>query len=303
MYYIYEIWNLIDDIPIYVGYGKHNRKKSRERYEDHIFEAISYKENRRYNTSKLNMYKIHVLLQLLEQNKSIGYKFPFTQISYNDACKLEQELIEKYGRRINNTGTLTNLDSGGRGGKKLTIETRRKISESNKGQISPLKGRKIGPYSEKRKLAIQEGVLKYQETDRYQINLEKMKEKLRGRCLSDNHKEKISNTLKGRPSPMKGKEAWNKGKTKYTDERLSEMGKKMSIIKKGKTAWNKGKTTPHKGKTYEEIYGEEMAQKMREVRTLKCWITNGNETKKILKTELSDWINHGWTRGRSDNRK
>ena len=35
---------MTDNIPIYVGYGKHNRKKSKERYEDHLLEALSFKE-------------------------------------------------------------------------------------------------------------------------------------------------------------------------------------------------------------------------------------------------------------------
>lgn len=58
---------------------------------------------------------------------------------------------------------------------------------------------------------------------------------------------------KGERNHQFGKEAWNKGLTKETDERVKQYGEKCSITKQGYTPWNKGHT-------YEELKGEEWAE-------------------------------------------
>ena len=246
------------------------------------------------------MYKINVILQILNEEKEIGYKFPYKQITYKEVCEKEKQLIKKYGRRITNDGPLTNLDSGGRGGMKRSIETCQKISNKLKGKPSLLKGKTIGPYSNERKESIKKGYEKYKNSSQYIMDKETRRNKNKGRELTEEHKKKISNKLKGRSSPMKGRKSWNSGKTKKTDIRIKEAAKKNSISNMGRVAWNKGIPSDNKGKTYEEIYGEEKAKEMKEIRKLKIWITNGIETKKILKTELDKWISKGWARGRSD---
>jgi hypothetical protein len=57
-------------------------------------------------------------------------------ISWDEACKLEKELIAKYKRK-HEGGTLCNLTAGGDGvvGVSWTEEHKRKISESNKGKV------------------------------------------------------------------------------------------------------------------------------------------------------------------------
>lgn len=54
------------------------------------------------------------------------------------AFELESELILKYGRRNNNTGCLVNLTDGGEGesGKVYTEEQRKRMSDSQKGELS-----------------------------------------------------------------------------------------------------------------------------------------------------------------------
>lgn len=56
-------------------------------------------------------------------------------ISWGEACKLERELILKYGRRDLKTGTLCNWTNGGEGsnGAIVSIETRIKISLAKTG--------------------------------------------------------------------------------------------------------------------------------------------------------------------------
>jgi hypothetical protein len=77
---------------------------------------------------------------------------------------------------------------------------------------------------------------------------------------------KYANAKVGKARPdMVGKEPWSKGKTKDTDPRLALISEKA----KGRIPYNKGQKGPHKGLTYEEIYGPEKAAEIKEKRRLK----------------------------------
>lgn len=209
-YYIYEIWDSIENIPVYIGYGKHNRKgKSCQRYEDHLHEAIKYKETGKASKSA-NLYKLNVINEIVSRNGNLIYKFPIENISLPEAYNKEQELILLYGRRDLSTGTLTNLDTGGRGGREWSQISKDKLSKTNSGRVSPTKGMKFGEYTEERKLNISAGRKKYIEEHPEYIDL--LKENRKKQVISEETKKKISQTLKGRPSPMKGRIPWNKGK-------------------------------------------------------------------------------------------
>ena len=70
--------------------------------------------------------------------KKCGWKVDvvFDNLTWEEACKIEVELIAKYGRVDLGTGTLVNLTNGGEGTLKriTTPETRLKMSKSNKGR-------------------------------------------------------------------------------------------------------------------------------------------------------------------------
>lgn len=302
MYYIYEIWNPVTNEPIYVGYGKHNRKTSIKRHEDHIREAINYKENKN-KKSNLNMYKINVLLQMLEAGVNPEYKFPFKNLDYDEACLKEQELIAHYGRRCLGTGTLTNIDPGGRGGRELTEETKAKISAAHKGRESHLKGKPLGPYSDTRKQAIKAGINLYIKSEEGKRKIKSANEKKKGKTPwnkgktkdTDERVAKYASSKTGIPrEDMLGNIPWNSGKSKFNNEKLKEVSEKL----KGRTAWNKGVPSDNKGKTYEEIYGSEVAKKMKDVRRNSAWINNGISNKKIKLDDLEAHIKDGWVRGR-----
>ena len=89
---------------------------------------------------------------------------------------------------------------------------------------------------------------------------EKSIEKMRKAQGGENHwnhgkttppevRQKISDSLKGKPSPMKGKTPWNKGKIIGDKEKHWNFGKttspetreKISNSSKGRVPWNKGK--------------------------------------------------------------
>lgn len=303
MYYIYELWNPKTSEPIYIGYGKHNRNKSTPRYKDHLHEAMLYKNNKIKNIKKLNLYKIHVLLQMIEQGIEIEYRFPYENLSYEDVCDKEKELIKLYGRRCENTGPLTNLDSGGRGGKELSTETKRKIGDSNKGKESPLKGKVLGKYDDSRKKSIREGILSFNKSEKSEASRKAISEKLKGKSPwnkgktkeTDIRVAKYSEAKKGISRPdMIGHIPWNKGKTKETDNML----KRMSESKKGSISPNRGIPSGNKGKTYEEIYGEQVAKNMKDCRKNTAWINDGTSNKKIKLFELQTYIEDGWVRGR-----
>lgn len=69
--------------------------------------------------------------------KKCGWKVDivFDNLTWEDACKIEVELIAKYGRVDLGTGTLVNLTAGGEGTLKriTTPETRLKMSKTRKG--------------------------------------------------------------------------------------------------------------------------------------------------------------------------
>ena len=82
--------------------------------------------------------------------KKCGWKVDivFDNLTWEDACIKEKELILKYGRLDLGKGTLVNLTDGGEGplNRKVKEETRRKISKARTGNIihSEETKRKIG---------------------------------------------------------------------------------------------------------------------------------------------------------------
>jgi hypothetical protein len=103
MAYVYRHIRLDKNEPFYIGIGKNEtrafEKKSRNKYW--------------YNISK-NGYEVDIL---------------FSDLSWEDACKKEQEFIDLYGRKDLKSGTLVNLTNGGEGqlNRYVTEEVRIKL--------------------------------------------------------------------------------------------------------------------------------------------------------------------------------
>lgn len=87
---------------------------------------------------------------------------------------------------------LTNLDTGGRGGKRLSPETRLKMSLSRLGKPSPLKGRKLSPRQRANVVAALRRTMQKPET------LQKMRNRMLGTKLSPEARRKISVKATGR---------------------------------------------------------------------------------------------------------
>ncbi len=137
--------------------------------------------------------------------------------------KQKKTMREKYNR-----GYINN-----RKGVKLSEETKKKISIANKGNPSPMKGKK---HSE-------EALAKMRKWSPSEEARKKISDKLKGVKLSEKTKKKISIALTGKVKPLetrkklsianKGQTPWNKGvaRTEETRKKISKssLGKKLSI--------------------------------------------------------------------------
>lgn len=120
----------------------------------------------------------------------------------------------------------------------VSKETRDKISKARKGQPSPFKGKTHSDETKRKMSDSQKGhsrntpntVEKILDSRSWYSHSDETKKKIsesnKGKTVvhTKESKRKISESLKGRVSPMKGKQAWNKGKT-HSDETKARLSK------------------------------------------------------------------------------
>jgi len=96
-----------------------------------FYVGIGDKEKRAYTKNSRSSFWKHIV-------KKYGYdvEIVHTDISLEEACKLETQYIKEFGRRDLGLGNLVNMTDGGEGksGFIHTEETKIKISKSNKGK-------------------------------------------------------------------------------------------------------------------------------------------------------------------------
>jgi hypothetical protein len=124
-YYVYLILDPISKQPFYVGKGKGDRAKTHLR-----------PSNLKGNTLKINKIK-----SIQSQNLEPEIQYVAKNLTEKEAWDLEAIKICEYGRIDLGTGILCNHSDGGEGptkrtswnkGKKFSVETRKKMSESRK---------------------------------------------------------------------------------------------------------------------------------------------------------------------------
>ena len=192
---LYRHIRLDKNEPFYIGISNNVRRPYNSTLRNNIWKSIASKTE----------YRVDIL---------------FDDLTWEEACDKEKEFIKLYGRINTQTGILSNMTNGGDGslgnkfmlGKKLSKETKDKISYGNKGK----------KLSEETKNRIGKSNTGKTRSESVRSNLSN---KHKGKKLSDEVKEKISDG-------NKGKRPWNKGK-KYTKEQKKNLT--------GRTPWNKGK--------------------------------------------------------------
>lgn len=117
----------------------------------------------------------------------------FDNMTREEACEKEMELIQLYGRQDLGTGTLVNMTSGGEGTTSPSPEARRKLSESKLGDKNPMFG-----------------IIRSAESKRK---------------LSEEYRIKLSESKLGDKNPMFGKKISEETRVKY---RIARLGKRLS---------------------------------------------------------------------------
>lgn len=216
IYYVY-LYVKPDGTPFYIGKGKEDR------YLYHLQEA---KKSRTKDSNKL---KINTIRKILKQGLEPQIRFIDTDLSEEQAFELEEFLIKEIGRIDLGTGTLTNLTNGGEGlsGLIRDISGENNPNHGNTGDKSAWWGRK---HSEETKEKMRLAQLGRVITEEHKQKMRKPKSE-QGRAniakarlesdyrSSEETKHKLSESLKGRPSPMKGKSWTDEQRQRMSDQR------------------------------------------------------------------------------------
>jgi predicted GIY-YIG superfamily endonuclease len=180
---VYKHIRLDTNNPFYIGIGKTEKRAFSKHRRNKYWKSI---------TSKTN-YEVEIL---------------FDNLSWEECCVKEIELIKLYGRKDNGTGILVNMTDGGEGSLGIikSDEVRKKLSECQSGDKHYFYGKSHSDET-KEKLSIklkgriisEESRKKMSETHKKMTISEetrkKMAESLRGKPRSEETKEKIRQSL------------------------------------------------------------------------------------------------------------
>jgi len=120
-YYVYEMRDMIKNVPFYVGKGTGKR-------------TYAHTSKSSLDKNDGNMFKKNVIRKMLSENNKPGVKYVFRTDDELVAYAEETKLILQYGRRDLGTGILTNLTNGGVGSLSPNAETRYKMGSSRRGK-------------------------------------------------------------------------------------------------------------------------------------------------------------------------
>jgi len=183
-----------------------------------FYVGIGEEEKRAFSKKNRNKYWKNII------NK-VGYSVNIIHkdIDWEDACKIEKLLIEKYGRKDLGLGNLVNMTDGGEGALGLirSEETRQKMSEANKGESNPNFGKTPSEESRLKMSKAQKGRT-FSEESRL-----KMSKAQKGRTFSEESRLKMSKAKKGKTHSEEVRQKiseGNKGKT-YSEEVKDNMAK------------------------------------------------------------------------------
>lgn len=112
MYYVYELWNPITNLPFYVGKGTGNRAEKHLKYLDDADSSL----------------KANIIRKILSEGKVPEIRKVMYTEDKDVAYEEEKRLIAFYGRRCDSTGILANIMPGGEGGDTVSGVDPEKVS-------------------------------------------------------------------------------------------------------------------------------------------------------------------------------
>lgn len=201
---VYRHIRLDTNMPFYIGIGK-SEKRAYSKNRSNLWHKIVNKTD----------YKVQIL---------------FENLTWQQACEKEIELIQLYGRIDLGTGTLTNMTDGGEGTLNLSLETRKRLSDAMKDNI-PWNKDKRDIYSEDTKEKISTSLKKYFEDLEAK---QKLSDSKKGSKANDETRLKMSKSQQERFSHSAG--------TMLNKTHSEETRKKMSLKQKGELNPMYGKT-------------------------------------------------------------
>lgn len=202
-YYVYELWDMIKNQPFYVGKGCGKR---------------SYSHTSKSHLSKTdgNQFKKNVIRKMLLENNRPVTKYVFRTDDELLAYSEETRLIAFYGRRDLGTGILTNLTNGGVGSLSPNSMTREKLSKARLGKKDSEETRLKKVVASKNRIITDE--------TRHKMSIVKLGKvpaciELRrsyegkgnpqfGKTWSDEKRNKMSNSIKGRKRSYRADGTW-----------------------------------------------------------------------------------------------
>ena len=234
-----------------------------------------------------NKYKRNQVWKRISKKYGYSVEIIYDNITWEDACKKEIELIKKYGRLNLGSGDLVNMTDGGEGviGLIHTEDHRKKNSDSNKGKKMSeefVKKQRNRIISDETKLKIS---VSNRGKKRTVGQCQKIRDSLKwkyigtknpffGKNHTDESKNKISKAAKGRKLSVNHKEKIGKSNTGKIHPHTKETKEKMSYSAKSRNI----KPPSRKGMKHTE----ETKQKMRETRLKKKKSNHETEFRKNI---------------------
>lgn len=188
--YVYQHVRLDKNVPFYIGIG-------------HYYDNDKYK--RAYTKSGRNN-----IWKNITKKTNYSVEIIFENLTWDEACLKEIELIKIYGKIKDKSGVLANILDGGEGirhseqtKRKMSISAKkikRKLSEQHKLNIGKsLKGR---TFSEESIQKIINSHKKIKHKKHTIETREKMSKTRKGRVFSLEHRKKLSDAMKNKPKSI-----------------------------------------------------------------------------------------------------
>ena len=224
IYYVYEHIRLDKMEPFYIGKGKGERAYDLYRNDHH--DAI---------TDEYGHAVVIIADNLTEEEAYWLERDTIEDYVFNLGYGIDIEGHNDYNHVLPH---LTNMDWGGIGGKggvKLSEETKEKMSEAKKGQIPWNKGKKgMYNHSEETKQRMSES---HKRENLSEETIQRMSEAKKGTHLSEEHKQNLSKSHKGiqagKNHPMYGKHHSEEAKRKMSENSKGKMvGSENPMAKK-----------------------------------------------------------------------